>query len=129
MKIRRIRPSRTFAATSGGAGLIPKIRCGHGEPILDLRLFNRQPGKTADDIAVLLPQCVARQLFGAALAYVQTAGGPEAAEQFLAGMLAARDEALERIAEGEAGTQACCEAGSVTGGREHTCRRDTASPA
>jgi hypothetical protein len=129
MKIRRIRPSRTFAATSAGAGLVPNIRCSHGEPILDIRFFNRQPGKTAEDIAVLLPQCVARQLFGAALAYVQTAAGTEAAEQFVADMLAARDEALERIAKREAGAQACCEAGAATGGREHTCRRDTASPA
>lgn len=133
MEMKRIQPSRVFAATSGGVGVVDEARCAHGDPILSFHLFSEQPGKTPDDIGILLPQCVAPELFGAALAYVQVADGVEAGERFLARLFSARDRALEQIsayqAEEEAHARACCEAGSRTGGREHTCRRGTASPA
>jgi hypothetical protein len=127
MEIRRIRPSRTFSATGGGVGIV-NIRCGHGDPILNLHLFSRLPDQAADDISVLVPQCVARQLFGAALAYVHNSEGPEAADKFVADMLATRDKTLAHIADHEAEQQArpqpCCEAGATTEGLEHTCRPD-----
>jgi hypothetical protein len=133
MEIRPSRPSRLFPATGGGAGIASTNRCGHGDLVLSLHLFSRLPGQTVDDVGVLMPQCVARQLFGAALAYVQAADGPEAADRFLADMLDARDETLERLAEFEAEQKAqppaCCEAGATTEGREHTCRRTPGSPA
>ncbi|MGW0795143.1 hypothetical protein [Streptomyces sp. NPDC002692] len=131
MKIQRLKPRRIFTATGGGVGVLDDQRCGHGGPILTFHLFSRLPGHARDDLGVLMPECVASQLFGAALAYVQAEEGEAAGERFLAEVLSARDQALEQLtafqAQEDAHARACCEAGSRTGGREHTCRHDSAS--
>ncbi|MFF3928611.1 hypothetical protein [Streptomyces hirsutus] len=132
MEIRITEPSRLFAVTRSGAGLSFEHPCTHGAPALSLHLFSEQ-GETTEDIGVLLPTCVAPDLFGAALAFVKAGLGADAADQFVTDMLAACDEATERIdarrAEHKAVHDACCEAGFRTGGSEHTCRPSTDTPA
>ncbi|MFF9123207.1 hypothetical protein ACF09J_07895 [Streptomyces sp. NPDC014889] len=125
MEIRITEPSRVFRATSGGAGLNAEHRCSDGSPYLSFHLFSEHDGIT-EDIAVLLPSCVAPRLVGAALAYLEAAQGAEAGEQFVQALLAARDQSAQMLAAEmaarEAAAAACCEAGYRTQGREHTCR-------
>ncbi|MFE7236126.1 hypothetical protein ACFVAF_37040 [Streptomyces sp. NPDC057596] len=125
MDIRITEPSRIFRATSGGAGLNAEYRCSDGSPSLSFHLFSEHDG-TTEDIAVLLPACVAPRLVGAALAYLEAAQGTEAGEQFVQALLATRDRSAQLLAaeraEHEAASAACCEAGYRTQGREHTCR-------
>ncbi|MEU6012055.1 hypothetical protein [Streptomyces sp. NPDC047453] len=125
MELRTTEPSRIFRATGGGAGLNAEYRCSDGSPYLSFHLFSEHDG-TTEDIAVLLPSCVAPRLFGAALAYLEAAQGTEAGEQFVQALLATRDRSAQMIAadlaEREAASAACCEAGYRTQGHEHTCR-------
>lgn len=131
MEIRHTDPSRLFVATNGGAGLNFDHPCAHGIPAVSLHLFSHHHG-TSEDIGILLPSCVAPSLFGAAIAYVQAACGSETAEQFIADLLTAKEQALEvlaaRRAKWDAVQAACCEAGFRTQGREHTCQPSTDSP-
>ncbi|MFJ2717457.1 hypothetical protein [Streptomyces sp. NPDC087437] len=125
MEFRITEPSRIFRATAGGAGLSFEHRCSEGGPSLSFHLFSEHDG-TTEDVAVLLPACVAPHLFGAALAHLEAALGSEAGEQFVQALLATRDQSAQMLAadraEREAAAAACCEAGYRTQGREHTCR-------
>ncbi|MFI5685861.1 hypothetical protein [Streptomyces sp. NPDC051636] len=131
MHLRRITPSRRFLATNGGIGLTFNHLCSHGSPLLSLHLFNEQ-NIPPEDIGILLPSCLAPDLFGAALAHIEASGGPAAAEEFLAQLLKAKERALETLAtsqpEPRSPESPCCEAGFRTLGREHTCGRATDSP-
>ncbi|MEU1496099.1 hypothetical protein [Streptomyces sp. NPDC005732] len=134
MNIRKLWPRRThpvFAATAGGVALLEGPTCSHGDPILTLHLCSKGAGRPHEDLTVLMPQCVASQLVGAALAFVQHESGDAASEQFLTRMFHARGDALRHIADAEAQQYAapptCCEAGTRTGGREHTCDRTATS--
>jgi hypothetical protein len=130
MEIRHSQPSRMFAVTGGGAGVDDRLRCRHDMPVLSLHLLSERQGQAPEDIGILIPECTAANLFGAAIAQVQAHAGAEAAEQMVTDMLAARDHALEQITQRAAAhpDPACCEAGATTGGREHTCRRDPNTP-
>ncbi|MEU9661880.1 hypothetical protein [Streptomyces chartreusis] len=125
MDIRAVEPSRTFITTEAGAGLNFDHPCGHGNPSISLHLFSEQEDAT-EDIAVILPACAATALFGAAIANIEAVHGSEAAEDFVADMIAAKQEAAaaiaDRLARLKAAEQACCQAGALTQGREHTCR-------
>ncbi|MFJ4322214.1 hypothetical protein ACIP3A_03710 [Streptomyces tricolor] len=131
MHISRNEPSGYFLATNGGIGMNFAHRCAHGSPALSLHLYDERdfPPK---DIAILLYSCLAPQLFGAALAHMELAGGPETADEFVREMFEARDRAREalsaHLAERRAPDAPCCEAGARTRGREHTCSRSTDSP-
>ncbi|MEU4172142.1 hypothetical protein AB0F46_35325 [Streptomyces sp. NPDC026665] len=127
MDIRHTEYSRLFPVSYGGAGLNFDHPCGHGVPTISLHLFSEHGG-TTEDIRVLLPTCAAPALFGAALAFVQAAVGAEAAEDFIAAMLAARDQGLKAIEGRKAQPRTRCEAGRHTEGREHTCTAATDSP-
>lgn len=124
-------PSRRFYVTGGGAGLSSDYPCSHGNPAVSLHLTSDLDG-TTEDIGILLPSCMAPQLFGAALAFIQVYSGSDAADEFVTSMLAFRDQALPTVAEHRTTLRAqgrgCCEAGFRTGGREHTCRRNTPTP-
>ncbi len=130
MDISHTPPSRRFYATGGGAGLSSDHPCRHGNPAISLHLTSNRDG-SAEDIGILLPSCMAPQLFGAALAFIQVYSGSDAADEFVTSMLAFRDRALPAVAENRAELRAqgrgCCEAGFRTGGREHTCGRNTTS--
>ncbi|WP_330339367.1 hypothetical protein [Streptomyces sp. NBC_00557] len=128
MHLHRSTPSRRFLATNGGAGLVSNASCSHGSPLLSLHLFNEQ-NFPPDDIGILLPSCLAPDLFGAVLAHIEISGGTAAAETFVDQMLAAKERALEALAASQsAPPDQCCEAGARSGGREHTCRTATDSP-
>lgn len=126
MEIRHTEPSRFFVATGGGAGLSPDFpSCSHGTSAISLHLTS-SIGGTHDDLGVILPQCAAASLLGAALAYIHAVDGQDAHDEFLASMTKAYDEASAQIAkhaaDDEAARATCCEAGYRTQGREHTCR-------
>lgn len=125
MEIRNTDPSRLFLVTKGGAGLSFEHRCSHGGPAISLHLFSERNG-TSEDIGVLLPTCIAPSLFGGVLAFLESAHGTEAADEFMEDMLAAKERTLQLITARrermEAAEQACCQAGFYTQGREHTCR-------
>jgi hypothetical protein len=119
-------PAHRFVATRAGAGLDPDIRCEHGHPAVSLYLMTDastppRPPLLAGDLQVLMPSCMAPQLFGAVLAFIRAERGTDAAEEFMQQMHAASDRAARSIADSVAQHRACCEAGSRTGGREHTC--------
>jgi hypothetical protein len=124
MEIRSTPPARYFHATTGGAGVDPEHRCGHGTPSIVLHLISGH-GDSAEELGVLLPACLAPDIFGAVMATLAAAGGPAAAEEFIQKMFAAYEQAVHTIA---ARTSACCEAGYRTAGREHTCGRSSATP-
>lgn len=117
MDLRSPKPSRTFHVSYGGAGLNPDHRCNHGTPALSLHLFNTD-GPTPEDIAFLIPLCIAPDLFGAALGYIEATLGSDLADEFLGRLTATRSKAARTLA---ARVAACCEASFRTGGREHTC--------
>jgi hypothetical protein len=127
MEIRNTEPSRIFRATDGGAGLDFEHPCAHGSPAVSLHLFSKQ-GDATEDVAVLIPTCVAPSLFGAAIAYIEACHGSAAGEEFLADIVAGKERAAKilakRRAQYEAAAQACCQAGFFSQGREHTCRTD-----
>lgn len=131
MQIKHTQPSRLFFATGGGAGVNPDFPCGHGNPALSLHLLSTHNG-VKDDIGILLPVCMAPGLFGAALAFVHASTGAAAAEEFVTGMLASRDQALAHIrsaaAQQERAYRHCCQAGFLTQGREHTSNCRPATP-
>ncbi|MFM9542279.1 hypothetical protein [Streptomyces turgidiscabies] len=126
MDVARTTPSKLFFATHGGAGMNFNNPCGHGDPVISLHLFSRD-ADSVDDLGVLLPSCFAPDLFGMALAYVESVNGPEAGRKFLDAMLARRDESLpvlaKRRAAYEARHSACCVAAAITRGKDHTCGR------
>lgn len=126
MDIVRTTPSRIFFATGGGAALNFNQRCNHGDPVISLHLFSRGID-TVDDLGVLLPSCIAPDLFGMSLAYVQAVNGPEAGQHFLDAMLARRDDSLPALADRrtayERGHPTCCTAAAFTRGKDHTCGR------
>lgn len=122
MEIRSTPPARYFHATAGGAGVDKEHRCSHGTPSVLLHLIN---GDSAEELGVLLPACLAPEIFGAVMATLAVAGGPEAAEGFVQKMFAAYEQAVHTLA---ARTSACCEAGYRTAGREHTCGSGSSTP-
>ncbi|MER6531186.1 hypothetical protein [Streptomyces sp. NPDC001508] len=128
MEFRTTTPSRIFPATGGGAGLNFQRLCSHGTPTISMHLFSEHDD-TGEDIGIILPTCAAPDLFGAALASIHVALGKDAADEFMQQLLNARDEGIEQFAAGlaerAAARAACCEAGFLTKGREHTCRPDT----
>ncbi|MGI5408680.1 hypothetical protein ACQEV9_18035 [Streptomyces chartreusis] len=125
MHIRRSEPSRLFITEEAGAGLNSELRCEHGAPSLSLHLYGRADGGPVEDLGVLLPMCRAQQLLGAVLAQVEVTQGRDAVDEFVAGLLAAKEEGVrvleQRFAQHQAAQQACCEASVFTNGREHTC--------
>jgi hypothetical protein len=120
-------PSKSFHAKRAGAGLCRVHRCSHGSPSISLHFFNAQDGKEVD-LGVLLPACVAPQLFGAVIALIEASGGPEVSDSFVKRMFAAAEETSRtvaaRLTEREEARKHCCEASYRTGGREHTCKHD-----
>ncbi|OQQ16099.1 hypothetical protein B0675_02090 [Streptomyces sp. M41(2017)] len=131
MELRFIPPESPFRATRAGAGIGTGELCSHGAPLLALQFFNNENEKE-DSTAVVLPACVAPQLFGAAIGLIGASGGVEAAESFVREMLTAANKTVSTVAareaeQAEAATH-CCEASYRTGGREHTCRSTTDSP-
>ncbi|MFC5217282.1 hypothetical protein [Streptomyces coerulescens] len=126
MEIRRTTPSKLFIVTGAGAGLDFSSECSHGDPILSLHLFSRGED-VVDDIAVLMPACLASEVFGMSLAYVEAVHGAEASGKFLDAMLARKDNGVtslrERRASYEASHPVCCTAAAFTRGVDHTCGR------
>ncbi|MEU6376765.1 hypothetical protein [Streptomyces sp. NPDC046909] len=126
MDIVRTTPSQIFHVTGAGAGVNFNSRCGHGDPVLSLHLFSSGLDKV-DDIGVLLPSCIAPDLFGMALAYVEASTSPEDAAEFIDGMFARKAESLlalnARRTVYESRGPACCTAAALTRGRDHTCGR------
>ena len=126
MDIVRTTPSQIFSVTGGGAAINFNRQCGHGDPVISLHLFSRGTD-TVDDLGVLLPSCIAPDLFGMSLAYVQAVNGPEAGQRFLDSMLARRDDSLSALADRrtayERARPACCVAAAFTRGKDHTCGR------
>ncbi|MEU2780577.1 hypothetical protein [Streptomyces sp. NPDC007110] len=124
MHIRRD-PSRLLITEEAGAGLNFEMRCEHGTPSLSLHLYGRANGGPVEDLGVLLPLCRTQELLGAALAQIEVTQGSGAVDEFVAGLLAAKEEGVrvleQRFAQHQAAQQACCEASVFTDGREHTC--------
>ncbi|WP_328439327.1 hypothetical protein OHA71_23605 [Streptomyces sp. NBC_00444] len=126
MEIVRTTPSKLFFVTGGGAALNFTAMCGHGDPVISLHLFSSDTD-TVDDLGVFLPACIAPDLFGMALGYVEAVHGTDAGRKFLDTMLARKDKSLtalsERRASYEAARPACCTAAVFTHGADHTCGR------
>ncbi|MEU3346394.1 hypothetical protein ABZ723_15690 [Streptomyces sp. NPDC006700] len=124
-------PTRRFAAAAGGAALEHNTLCGCGDPVISLHLIGDSSGlglPRADELDVLLPQCIAPELFGAVLAFIRVHEGAAVADAFVKTMLDASEEASKVIAAARAQGRGCCDAAYRTGGREHTCRKGRRGP-
>ncbi|MFD5468871.1 hypothetical protein [Streptomyces sp. NPDC127105] len=124
-------PTRRFAAATAGAALEHNMLCGCGDPFVSLYLIGDSAGRgfpRADELEVLLPQCIAPELFGVALAFIRVHEGADIADAFVKSMLDSCEEASQVIAAARAQGRGCCEAAYKTGGREHTCRKGRRGP-
>ncbi|NUS86001.1 MAG: hypothetical protein HOY75_25580 [Streptomyces sp.] len=121
MEFKATKPSRIFYATHGGAGVDRDHPCAHDTPAIQFHLMDDSPQRPHDDIGVLIPQCLAPHLFGAALAFVRATSGSDAADEFVAAMFAAYEQAAHTLDDLHDNKRTCCEAGFRTHGREHTC--------
>lgn len=126
MEFERTTPTKQFIVTGAGAGVNFHAHCGHGDPVITLHLFSSSED-TVDDLGLLLPSCLAPDVFGMSLAYVEAVQGAEAGQKFLDAMLARKDASLTALRERRAAYQAsnpdCCTAAALTSGVEHTCGR------
>ncbi|MEU3600900.1 hypothetical protein ABZ714_19575 [Streptomyces sp. NPDC006798] len=129
-------PATALLATQAGVGIASVLKCQHQQASVDLhfigtRLNGARPGtgsgRARAEAAIVVPRCVLADTFGALLAQLEHYEGPAAVEEFLGAVYAAQDRIEPQMTALAEQRRDCCDAGFRTGGREHTCTRNSST--
>ncbi|WP_406398783.1 hypothetical protein [Streptomyces uncialis] len=113
-----------FIATRIHAALAPGAPCACGTASVRLTLHGRNqhtPPTAARRIVIAIPRCALATAVGTILGTIHTDEGPAAAADMADEISATARETAATLHQAAA-HRACCQAGHLTGGREHTCR-------
>ncbi|MCX4661484.1 hypothetical protein [Streptomyces uncialis] len=113
-----------FIATRVHAAVTPGAPCACGTASVRLTLHGRNqhtPPTAAHRIVIAIPRCALATAVGTILGTIHTDEGPAAAADMADEISATARETAATLHQAAA-HRPCCQAGHLTGGREHTCR-------